>query len=194
VNLSKRQIEIIEAATNLIGQGGVKSLTTRALAAEIGFSEPALYRHFSDKNEIVKSVLLYYKDVLRQGLTNVIESNSSGKDKIKAMIDFQFNHFIKFPAVIMVMFSETSFQHDTELSKTVLSIMLQKGKLVTTMIEAGQREGTIRKDIAPDQLAKVIMGSMRLTILKWRLSDFNFDLIQEGKTLWTTIELLIKEE
>ncbi|MFT7611859.1 MAG: TetR/AcrR family fatty acid metabolism transcriptional regulator [Parvicellaceae bacterium] len=192
MGLSKRQIEIIEAATSLIGKGGVQTLTTKALAAEIGFSEPALYRHFTDKNEIVKSVLLYYKDVLRKGLTKVIESERSGTDKIKAMIDFQFNHFTKFPAVIMVIFSETSFQHDNQLSETVLSIMLQKSKLVTNMIESGQKEGTIRSDIAPDQLAKVVMGSMRLTILKWRLSNFNFDLIEEGKTLCTTIELLIK--
>jgi TetR/AcrR family fatty acid metabolism transcriptional regulator len=192
MGLSKRQIEIIEAATSLIGKGGVQSLTTKALAAEIGFSEPALYRHFTDKNEIVKSVLLYYKDVLRKGLTKVIESERSGSEKIKAMIDFQFNHFTKFPAVIMVIFSETSFQHDNQLSETVLSIMLQKSKLVTNMIESGQKEGTIRSDIAPDQLAKVVMGSMRLTILKWRLSNFNFDLIEEGKTLCTTIELLIK--
>jgi len=193
MDLSKRQIEIIEAATKLIGRGGVQSLTTKTLAAEMGFSEPALYRHFADKNEILKSVLLYYKDVLRQGLTNVIDSNSTGKEKIKAMIDFQFKHFTNYPAVIMVIFSETSFQYDSQLSQTVSSIMLQKSKMVANMIETGQKEGTIRKDIAPDQLAAVVMGSMRFTILKWRLSKFDFDLLQEGETLWNTIERLIKE-
>ncbi|MBT6982040.1 MAG: TetR/AcrR family transcriptional regulator, partial [Candidatus Marinimicrobia bacterium] len=93
MDLSKRQIEIIEAATQLIGKGGVKSLTTKTLAAEMGFSEPALYRHFADKNEILKSVLIYYKEKLKEGLTNVINSDLSGKEKIKGMIDFQFGHF-----------------------------------------------------------------------------------------------------
>jgi AcrR family transcriptional regulator len=194
MDLSKRQIEIIEAATKLIGKGGVQSLTTKTLAAEMGFSEPALYRHFVDKNEILKSVLIYYKEVLRQGLTNVMHSDFTGKEKIKAMIDFQFKHFTKFPAVIMVIFSETSFQYDSQLSQTVSGIMLQKSKMVSSIIESGQQEGTIRKDIAPEQLATVIMGSMRFTILKWRLSKFNFDLIQEGETLWSTIDLLLKEE
>ena len=194
MDLTKRQIEIIEAATKLIGKGGVQSLTTSSLAAEIGFSEPALYRHFADKNEILKSVLIYYKEFLREGLSGVMTSDITGREKIKAMIDFQFKHFTKFPAVIMVIFAETSFQHDSQLSKTVSGIMLQKNKMVSEIIQSGQKEGSIRTDIAPEQLANMIMGSMRFVILKWRLSNFDFDLIQEGKSLWNTIELLIKED
>lgn len=192
MDLSKRQIEIIEAATQLIGNGGVQSLTTKALASEMGFSEPALYRHFSDKNEILKSVLIYYKEKLREGLANIMNSDLSGKEKIKEMIDFQFGHFTKYPAVIMVIFSETSFQHNSQLSKLVSEIMKQKSIMVSGIIEHGQREGSIRSDIGPEQLATIIMGSMRFTILRWRLSNFDFSLIQEGNTLWNTMELLIR--
>ncbi|MBT6440097.1 MAG: TetR/AcrR family transcriptional regulator [Flavobacteriales bacterium] len=194
MDLSKRQIEIIEAATQLIGKGGVKSLTTKTLAAEMGFSEPALYRHFADKNEILKSVLIYYKEKLKEGLTNVINSDLSGKEKIKGMIDFQFGHFTKYPAVIMVIFSETSFQYNSQMSKLVSEIMRQKSSMVSGIIESGQQEGSIRADIAPEQLATMIMGSMRFTILRWRLSNFDFNLIQEGNILWNTIELLINKE
>ena len=193
MDLSKRQIEIIEAATKLIGKGGVQSLTTKALAAEMDFSEPALYRHFANKNEILISVLIYYKEILREGLTNVIHSDTTGLDKIKAMIDFQFKHFTKSPAVIMVIFSETSLQYNSELSQAVSGIMLQKRKMVSTIIASGQKEGQIRDDIAPEQLATMIMGSMRFTILRWRLSNFDFDLVKEGNELCKTINLLMKK-
>ena len=188
MDLSKRQIEIIEAATKLIGKGGVQSLTTKSLAAEMGFSEPALYRHFSDKNEILKSVLLYYKEILREGLTDIIGSNLTGKEKIKLMIDFQFKHFMKFPAVIMVIFSETSFQYNSHLSKVVSGIMTQKRKMVSAIIESGQKEGGIRNDIASEQLATMIMGSMRFTILRWRLS--NFDFVTESFTFIARVKSL----
>ncbi len=193
MDLSKRQIEIIEAATKLIGKGGVQSLTTKTLAAEMGFSEPALYRHFSDKNEILKSVLMYYREFLRQGLTGIIQSDSTGKEKIKAMIDFQFNHFAKSPAVIMVIFSETSFQFNNQLSQAVSGILLQKRKMVSTIIASGQEEGSIRTDISPEQLTTMIMGSMRFTILRWRLSNFDFDLVDEGKELCRTLDILMEK-
>jgi AcrR family transcriptional regulator len=193
MDLSDRQIEIIQAATKLIGVGGVQSLTTKTLAAEIGFSEPALYRHFSDKNEILKSVLLFYKEQLRSGLQQIIESGISEIEKIKAIIDFQFGHFTKNPAVIMVIFSETSFQHDNVLSQIVSEIMKQKHLSVANIIGKGQEDGSIRSDISKEQLATVFMGSMRFTILRWRLSNFQFDLLPEGTQLWSTIELLIKK-
>jgi len=193
VKLSKRQIEIIEAATNLIGDKGIQNLTTKRLAAEMGFTEPALYRHFKGKTEILQSVLIYYKERLGEGLMNVIQSNLTGIEKVKGMIDFQFNHFTKYPAVIMVIFAETSFQYDKVLSKSVSDIMVQKKAMLTKIVQIGQEEGNIRKDIEASQLASMIMGSMRFTVLGWRLSDFNSDLKKEGKTLWNTIELLIKK-
>ena len=43
---SDRQIEIMEAATARIDTYGIQNLTIKNLAADIGLSEPALYRHF----------------------------------------------------------------------------------------------------------------------------------------------------
>ena len=48
-----RQIEIMEAATDRISKYGIQNLTIKTLATDIGLSEPALYRHFSSKNEIL---------------------------------------------------------------------------------------------------------------------------------------------
>ena len=135
----------------------------------------------------------FYKEKLREGLTNVIDSDLTGIEKVKGMIDFQFAHFTKYPAVIMVIFAETSFQYDSILSKAVSEIMIQKRKIVSKIVQSGQQEGNIRDDIEAKQLASMIMGSMRFTVLNWRLSDFNVDLLKEGRTLWTTIELLIKK-
>jgi AcrR family transcriptional regulator len=193
MELSKRQIEIIEAATILIGEKGIQNLTTKNLAAQMGFSEPALYRHFKGKTEILKCVLIYYKEKMGEGLRKVFQSDLSGLEKVKGMIDFQFGHFSKYPAVVMVIFAETSFQYDSILSKVVSEIMVQKRTVVGKMILSGQEDGTIRNDIEANQLATVVMGSMRFTLLGWRLSDFSSDLIKEGNKLWGTIELLMRK-
>ena len=105
MNYSKRQIEIIEAATILIGQKGIQNLTTKNLAAEIGFSEPALYRHFDNKTAILQAVLGYYREIMKDGLEQIILYNNTGKEKIKDILNFQFFHFSKNPAIVMVIFS-----------------------------------------------------------------------------------------
>lgn len=193
MDFTKRQTEILLAATQLIGEKGIQNLTTKNLAERMSFSEPALYRHFKNKNDILISVLLFYKGLLKKGLSEIIQSNNHSFDKIGQMIDFQFNHFSKNPAIIMVIFAETSFQYNHDLSKTVYGILTQKKTLVEQIISEGQLKDEIRKDISPSQLTNLIMGSMRFTVLKWRLENYTSDIKSEGKELLNTLnKLLIK--
>jgi AcrR family transcriptional regulator len=191
MDYSKRQIQIIEAATLLIGQKGIQNLTTKNLAAEIGFSEPALYRHFENKTDILQSVLLYYRQLLKVGLEKILSEKTTGADKINRLIAFQFNHFTKHPAIVMVIFSETSFQYEENLSKTVLNLLTQKKVVMENLIKLGQEDKSIREDINSSQLADIIMGSMRFTILRWRLNNFNFNLINEGQELSIAISKIL---
>lgn len=193
MKFTKRQTEIILSATELIGESGVQKLTTKRLAKKIGFSEPALYRHFQDKNDILGSILLYFKAAMGDGLKKIINDDSTGMNKILEIIDFQFGFFEKFPAVIMVIFSETSFQNEEKLSVTVKNILMGKRSMVGEIVKIGQIDGSIRNDLKYDQLVNVIMGSMRVTVLNWRLSNFGFDLIEESIDLKNTLQIILNK-
>lgn len=194
MDFSPRQIDIILAATTLIGNNGVQNLTTKSLAKEMKFSEPALYRHFKNKDEILKSVLIYYKAKMKDALSPLLTDNQTGIEKLKSLVNFQFAHFHDNPTIVLVIFSETSFQNNKELSKAVLEIMVQRRAMIQSFIELGQVDGTIRQDVAPEQLSAIIMGSMRLIILQWRLTDFAQNLIEQGRSLWQTIETLVTRQ
>ncbi len=194
MKFTSRQTDIINAATELIGENGVQRLTTKSLAARIGFSEPALYRHFKDKNEILRSILLHFKGTMGEGLKRIIYNDKTGLEKLSDIVSYQFNFFVKFPAVIMVIFSETSFQNNKNLSRTVKSILDDKRKIVFDIIKSGQKDGSIRDDLEFEQITNIVMGSMRVTVLNWRLSEYNFDLLAESKKLITTIEKILTPE
>ena len=55
--ITPRQIEIISAAGQLISEDGYARLTTKRLAERMHFSEAALYRHFSSKEDILLKML-----------------------------------------------------------------------------------------------------------------------------------------
>ncbi len=192
MDLSKRQIEIIQAATKIIGDKGIQNLTTKNLAAEMGFSEPALYRHFKGKTDILVSVLKFYKESLQKGMSEIILSNDNGIDKLDKILKFQFNHFSKNPAIVMVIFAETSFQYEKELSQIVLEILNKKKGTLEKIIVAGQEDGSIRKDVSSEHISSIFMGGMRFTILKWRLNDYNFELNNEANNLANAYRSLFK--
>ncbi len=188
---TKRQIEIINAATELINEGGIQQLTTKALAEKMKFTEPALYRHFKNKTEILSSLLNFYAQGLKSKMEELFLVKADGISMLKKIIDFQFDHFASHPAIVMVIFAETSFQYEQTLSASVQNIMTSKKERVESIIRTGQADQSIRQDLDPSQLAAVYMGSMRFTILQWRLSNYESDLKKEGDLLWNTLRTLM---
>jgi AcrR family transcriptional regulator len=50
--------EILEAASRMLGAlGSEEALSLRAVAREVGIAAPSIYRHFSDKSDLVRAVL-----------------------------------------------------------------------------------------------------------------------------------------
>ncbi|MEM7331862.1 MAG: TetR/AcrR family transcriptional regulator [Chloroflexota bacterium] len=49
---------LLEAATEMISEDGVDSVTIRALAQRVGVSRTAPYRHFKDKDELLTAVAI----------------------------------------------------------------------------------------------------------------------------------------
>jgi AcrR family transcriptional regulator len=192
MKFTSRQEEIILAATEIIGEYGIQQVTTSNLAKKMNFTEPALYRHFKNKNDILRSILLYFKTEIGAELQRIINSDKSGLEKVLGVIKFQIDFFIKTPAVIMVVISETSFQNEKSLSKTVKNVLKERRKLVSEIIKEGQIDGSIRTDINVNQLINIVLGSMRVTVLNWKLNGYDFDMYEESKSLLSTLEKILK--
>ena len=192
MNFTTRQIEIIDASKDLIGEKGLQTLTIKNLAKKMSFSEPALYRHFKDKTEIIRALLLFHKEIIESGVLNILKSEKNALVKFEEILKFKFAYIKRNPALIMVIFSETSFQYSSVLSKVVSKILEQRTKKIITLIEMGQKEGSIRKDLDAIQLSTIVLGGIRTTILSWKLSGFKTNLKSDGKKLWKTLEILFK--
>ena len=61
------------------------------------------------------------------------------------------------------------------------------------IIKSGQKANEIRTDINSKHIAIIIMGSLRLIVKKWELSNYSFDLVKEGEKLFNSIKLMISE-
>jgi AcrR family transcriptional regulator len=53
---------LLAAAAELLRQGGVEAVSTRAVAAAAGTQPPILYRHFGDKDGLLEAVTAYVLD------------------------------------------------------------------------------------------------------------------------------------
>lgn len=181
VKFSNRQIEIIEAATKRIDEHGIQDLTIKTLAADLNLSEAALYRHFKSKNEILLGLLTYFIEEMKVRLALILTNiERSPSELLKALFDSQLKTFVAKPSIVSVIFSESIFQFNKELSFTVSSMMELMQNHIESIVKKGQLDGSFSKIVGVSTTTTIIMGGMRITVLKWKLSGHKSDLIKDG--------------
>lgn len=190
--MTQRQSDILQESLKLIADKGIQGFTIKNLANAIGVTEPAIYRHFENKQKILIGILSLFKDNKENFFNNLKADNISPLDKLKALFKIRFKYFANNRAIASVIFSEELFRNDPLLSEKVFEIMNENQKIILQIIKAGQKASVIKTDVSANQLAFIITGAIRLIVTKWRLSEYSFNLEKEGKSLWKSIELLIK--
>lgn len=191
--MTNRQSEILQEATKLIAEKGIQGFTIKNLANAIGISEPAIYRHFENKQKILLGILSLFKENKENFLTNILSDNINPIYKLNNMFETRLKFFANNRAIASVIFSEELFRNDPLLSKKVFEIMEENQKVILQIINACQKSSSINSEVPSEQLAFIIIGALRLIVTKWRLSNYSFDLESEGKILWKSIETLIKK-
>ena len=187
---SERQQQIIETAIKLIADKGIQNLTTKNLAKEIGISEPALYRHFNNKLEILKAVIVNFQNKMKPALEKLNKSLNS-LNKIESFILEHLKIISQNPDFAKVIFSEANFQNEENLILKMNNMMNQSHKILETVVQSGQHNNEIRSDVSSLSIIRMIIGSMRLLVTQWSMSGMVFNLETEGKQLCNDMKKII---
>ncbi|MHB2150811.1 TetR/AcrR family transcriptional regulator [Calditrichota bacterium LG25] len=191
VAFTKRQGEIVNTAIQLIAEKGIQELTIKNLSKKIGIAESAIYRHFDSKFDILIGILTLFKDNINTLNRQILDMDLSPRAKLEVMLEQRFKYFSEKPTVAAVIFSEELFRNDSRLSKAVFEIMQENQNSMIGIISEGQAKGEFRKEVSAEELSFMIIGAVRLIVTRWRMTDFSFDLVEEGQKLWQTIKILI---
>ena len=192
-SFTDRQIEIIEAAAKRIDEHGIQDLTIKTLACDLSLSEAALYRHFKSKNDILLGILTYFIASTKERLSEIITNEElSAPDLLKKIFHSQLNTFVNKPSIVSVIFSESIFQFNKELSSTVSSMMELMQNHIESIVKKGQANGSFSKIVGVSTTTTIIMGGMRITVLKWKLSGHKSDLIKDGNKVLNGILKMVE--
>jgi AcrR family transcriptional regulator len=171
----------MEAATERIDKYGIQNLTIKTLAADIGLSEPALYRHFNSKNDILLSILDYFITEIKKRNTEVsFKSGKTARAELTTILKVLLKLLISKPAIASVIFAESIFHFDTQLTQKIKEIVDLMHKLVGENINRGQQNGQYSKICTASILTTLLLGGIRMTVLKWKLSGHQSNLLKDG--------------
>jgi len=185
-----RQTQIIQASVAIIAQKGIQGLTMKNIASSIGISEPAIYRHFSGKHEILSGIIKLMKMSSYEN-SHVSKLELSPVQRLELSLRNRTAAFINNPALAAIIFSEEIFINDNLLSQEIRKIMDERQALFVKLLTKGQEAGEVRKDVGAEQLAVMIIGAFRFIVTKCHLFDCGVDLEEEVEKLIEAIKKMI---
>jgi TetR/AcrR family fatty acid metabolism transcriptional regulator len=180
---------IIDEAIKIIHAQGYEAFSIRELAKRVKISEPAIYRHFLNKEDIILGILNRMLDFDHLLETQILASKTA-QNKLKHFIQFHFDFLENNLEMASILFDEDIFNRSKVLRKRLLSIIHKRKTLLTAIIEEGKSSKEII-DVNTQDLLAIIFGMIRMIILEWRLSNFGFSLSQRGKSAIKSLDELI---
>ncbi|MBK7213218.1 MAG: TetR/AcrR family transcriptional regulator [Bacteroidales bacterium] len=193
MDITPRQLEIIEAAGKILTASGVSGLTIKNLAKEMQFSESAIYRHFKSKEDIIIAMLNYLANNIDKRFSN-LDSSLIPEEKFKALFAEQFRFFKLNPHFVVAVFSDGLMEESQVINEALLKLMNVKIKHLMPVIMEGQQKGIFTNAITTDELMHIIMGTFKLQMFKWRIANFEFDIKRSGDNMVQSILTLIKNK
>lgn len=189
MELTERQRDIVQAALTLTAEGGIQNLTIRNLADKLGFTEPAIYRHFKNKSEIVVTMI---KSFEQHGTDKLELVHKKGILGIESFVKSRFKLVVQNPPLAKVLFSEELFMDEPEYSVLLLEMMHTHKSYLVEMLAQAQKNGDVRQDVDTDMVFRIIMGPVRLLVKQWSTTEGAFDLMEKGDLLWETLRRILK--
>jgi AcrR family transcriptional regulator len=153
----ERRAEIAAAALKIVGEYGVQGATMARIADAVGISGPALYKHYAGRDEILEAAM----DLLLVRVVSWLDS-SENPDALQRLRELGAGHATTMAAdyegVVAPLFEFAAAGPRSQLSGQLAQRQRTALRRFVGIIEEGQGQGTIRRDIDVDVTAWSLMG------------------------------------
>jgi AcrR family transcriptional regulator len=184
-NTEVRQQQIIDAAGRLIFKHGSEHLTVKRIAAEVGISEAAIYRHFKSKKSILSFLLSYIEEALLRDISpETAGTKPVTLDTIEKIIQNHFSRIGMRKGISFQVIAEIISLGDRKLNRQASQAVDKYIARLKELLTDGVRDGAVRQDIDLEASATLLFALIQGLVNMWALSDGSFALIEKYTSLW----------
>jgi TetR/AcrR family transcriptional regulator len=120
-----RRQQILEALALMLQERPGDRITTASLAAQVGVSEAALYRHFPSKAKMLESLIIFAEDTLFSRINLILNEQSQGPARCRNMIYLLLSFVERNPGFARL-FAGDALQGETERLRSRVNQLLNR--------------------------------------------------------------------
>lgn len=112
---SDRKLEILRTLVRMMTESENKHITTKSLAAAIGVSEAALYRHFPSKTKMYEEIIGFAENYVITAVNSISSSEYSGLEQAKKLFLALIDIKTKEPGLVFLFCGDSLTSEDLRL-------------------------------------------------------------------------------
>lgn len=181
---------ILRALAQMLENNPGGRITTASLAAEVGVSEAALYRHFPSKARMFEGLIGFMEDTLFSRITRILNEGSTALVQCEKIIFLVLTFAEKNPGISRVLNGD-ALVGETERLRDRASQVYNRldTQLKQVFREAELKEG-IRTRLSPSVTSNLLLTFIEGKISQYVRTDFN----QKPTELWSEQWLYLNQD
>jgi AcrR family transcriptional regulator len=189
----ERRGEIIAATIAILAEHGLHAWKTAELARRVGVSEPTLFRHFKDKQEILTAAIRQETKLLRERITQY-EGSGSAWDTAQGLVLSVLDFLAETGGGPLVIVTGQLSRISPGIRRDVLrTLQMLRARLMALFREALDQAAD---PAAPDAavLADLAVAVIQSTGLRWIMSDRRYPLRAAAEAMLGAVHRSLREE
>lgn len=114
----ERRLQILQTLAAILEEPQAEKITTASLAARVGVSEAALYRHFASKAQMYEGLIEFIEQTLF-GLIAKVTAGTPAPDQAAAIVTLLLNFSGKNPGMTRVLIGDALVNENGRLQKRI---------------------------------------------------------------------------
>ena len=173
---------ILEAAIKVFAEQGFFQSTIAQIAKEAGVADGTIYLYFKNKDDILVQFFNYKAKQVFDGFREEVNRAESAVDKLRNLVRRHLAEFQRDRNMAILYQFEThqSSRLAEEQIKEMSNMYLD---IVAEIMEQGQQEGLMRKNLYLSLVKRFILGAVDEVINTWIHSGGEYDLVSMADPL-----------
>ena len=180
----QRKKDIIDAAAELIVREGVQGVTIRNISKKNRISEPAVYRHFRNKREILVGLIENFESNLMTAIDEPIRYHKNPLDRLREIMKTHLIFTEKKRGGLFAITAESIHFNDDFLRRKILGVMEKYKIKIKDILNEAKREGLVREEINLDAVSLAFFGLIQTAIIQFALTNYTVPPITKFEMLW----------
>jgi TetR/AcrR family transcriptional regulator len=151
----ERRLQILQILAEMLQNPSGDRVTTAALAAKIGVSEAALYRHFASKAQMFEGLIAFIEQTIFGLINQINQKEEMGIAQAKGTVQMLLGFAEKNPGMVRVLLGDALLQEDDRLQDRINQVLdrVETSLKQSLRIAQTQNKDPIQADIVGMQAA-----------------------------------------